>query len=37
MWARRQGKVEVLLTPEEWAQVKEARAAATRGRHHRPA
>lgn len=32
---RRQGKVEVLLTPEEWAAVKAARKAEASGRHAR--
>lgn len=36
---RRAGKVEVLLTPEEWSEVKAARRARARGRgrHHRAA
>ena len=33
-WERRQGKIQVLLTPEEWAAVKAAREAAPAGRHH---
>lgn len=32
---RREGKIQVLLTAEEWAIVKQARAAEARGRHHR--
>jgi NMD protein affecting ribosome stability and mRNA decay len=35
MRARRKGKVEVHLTPEEWAAVKAARQAETAGRHAR--
>ena len=31
---RRAGKVQVLLTPEEWEFIKDARRAEARGRHH---